>query len=98
MLAPHLVDNEARRAARYAWQAVAGLYAWFAKAPPFRVEVVTDEVVDASDLVDRAARTMDEHAIKFAEACLREERLAPNPAYRVAALRWVEDLERRRGA
>jgi hypothetical protein len=98
MLIAYLPEKDAKQAARYAWQAVAGLYAWFAEAPPLRVELVADEVVDASDIMDRATRTMDEHAIKFTEACLREERLAPNLAYRVAALLWIERLERRRGA
>jgi hypothetical protein len=98
MLAPYLADTDARRAARYAWQAVAGLYAWFAVAPPLPVAAITDQPVDSANLADRAVRTMDEHAIKFTEACLREERLAPNPAYRVAASGWVERLEQRRDA
>ena len=34
---------------------------------------------------DRAVANGDEHAIKLAEACLREDRIQPRPVYRRAA-------------
>ena len=37
------------------------------------------------DLVDRAVRSGNEHAIKLTEACLREHALEPNPIYLAAA-------------
>ncbi len=33
----------------------------------------------------RAACSLDDHAVKLAEACLREDALSPDPALRLAA-------------
>jgi hypothetical protein len=41
--------------------------------------------VDAATLVERAVANGDEHAIKLAEACLREDKLSARPVYRLAA-------------
>ena len=38
------------------------------------------------DLIERAVANGDEHAIKFTEACLRENDIRPDPAYLAAAL------------
>ena len=35
--------------------------------------------------IDRAVATGDEHAIKFTEACVREDALNPEPVYLMAA-------------
>ena len=37
------------------------------------------------DLIDRAIRSGDEHAIKYTEACLSEYSLSPSPIYLRAA-------------
>ena len=34
---------------------------------------------------DRAAASLEEHVIKFAEACLREDEARPDPRWRLAA-------------
>jgi hypothetical protein len=43
------------------------------------------------ELIDRAVAHGDEHVIKLTEACLREDRIKPDPVYRAAA----EMLQRR---
>ncbi len=44
------------------------------------------------DLIDRAIATRDEHAIKFTEACRRENALNPKPVYFAAARDAVSRL------
>lgn len=83
LLVPHISDTSARLAARYAWQAAAaihsrGHYPHAVTMPPTAPE--------ASDLIDRAVFSGDEHAIKFTEACLREHALNPDPAFLASPL------------
>ena len=40
---------------------------------------------DPAEIRYRAACSFEEHAIKFSEACLRENALCPDPALRIAA-------------
>jgi hypothetical protein len=79
-IAPQVGDRTARAALRYAWQAGCGLYACFggAVATPEDIEP-RHEGEDA--LVERAIAHGDEHVIKFTEACLRRNALAPSPVY-----------------
>ncbi len=90
-LSPYIDDATARAAARYAWQASAGLYAAFGTqlrsheppaAPKFGIE----------ELIDRAIANADEHAIKFSEACIHEYALNPKPVYLAAAAHAIEAL------
>jgi hypothetical protein len=45
-----------------------------------------DPALDDAELMSRALEHADEHAIKFTEACLRENALRPDPRYPAAAL------------
>jgi hypothetical protein len=92
LIVPHLRAEDAALAARYAWQACAALYAWYAEAPP--VAATGEANTRQDDLIERAVATGDEHAIKFVEACLRERKLNPSPAYVAAADRVVAALGR----
>ena len=83
-LAPYIDDGTARAAARYAWQASAGLYAAFGVAAPARDDAVP-KAPSVDDLVDRALASADEHALKFTEACVGEHALNPQPVYLAAA-------------
>jgi hypothetical protein len=83
-LAPYIDDGTARAAARYAWQASAGLYAAFAISAPARDEVAKSQP-RFDELIDRAIANADEHAIKFTEACIGEHALNPKPVYLAAA-------------
>ncbi len=78
MIVPHVSDETARIAARYAWQACAAIHCrshfphefLLPQTPPVREE-----------LIDRCVFSGDEHAIKFTEACLREYALNPEPVF-----------------
>jgi hypothetical protein len=83
LLEPHVGQATSRVALRYAWQAAAALYAAFATAPA--PESVESSSAGWDDVIDEAVSGGDEHAIKFAEACLREYKLNPSPAYLAAA-------------
>ncbi len=93
LLLPFLDEGAARDLARYAWQGAAAISAGFAGAspetPPER------EPISRETLVDRALATGDEHAIKLAEACLRENEASPRPAFLAAAGEVVRILGRR---
>jgi hypothetical protein len=82
-LAPFVRAETARRALPYAWQAVAGIYAAYARRDnrerDFEAKGAPDE------LVARAVANGDDHAIKFTEALLGEHALRPHPAYLAAA-------------
>jgi hypothetical protein len=82
-LAPHVTPETARAALPYAWQAVAGIYAAYARRenPVPEAEPKTAP----GELRARAVANGDEHAIKFTEALLAEHALRPDPAYLAAA-------------
>jgi hypothetical protein len=85
LLAPYLTEDGARLAARYAWQACAGIYAWYSATPPASCADLTPPTADVETLIDRAVVATGAHTIKFTEACLREYALNPAPVYLVAA-------------
>ena len=90
-LLPYLPDETAREAVRYAWQTGCALYAAFGQTPP---STGGDRSTGQfhQTLVDRAIANGDEHAIKFAEACLRENDLNPSGAYLAAANLAIDTL------
>jgi hypothetical protein len=92
LLAPYLSAGDAADALRYAWQAGAALYAAFGRGPGGAAAEAP--AGDADELIDRAVATGDEHAIKFTEACLREQQLNPKPVYLAAAWDAVQRLSR----
>jgi hypothetical protein len=85
LLAPYLTDADARLAARYAWQACAGIYAWYATTPPPPPSGFMPPAETLETLIDRAVTAGGAHTIKFTEACLREYALNPQPVYLAAA-------------
>jgi len=89
-LAPFIGDATARAAARYAWQASAGLYAAFGIATP--LDDAPSAILRSDELIDRAIAHADEHAIKFTEACVHEYALNPKPVYLAAAAHALEVL------
>jgi questin oxidase-like protein len=89
-LSRYIDDSTARLAARYAWQASAGLYAAFGIAAPSHEEPSSSLSID--ELIDRALANADEHAIKFTEACVHEHALNPKPVYLAAAAHALEVL------
>ena len=85
MLTPYLDDRDARQAARYAWQACAGVYSWYSTVPPQDNTGLEAPAENREELIDRAVAAGGAHSIKFTEACLREYALNPNPVYLLAA-------------
>jgi hypothetical protein len=91
-LLPYLSPPTAQAALRCLWQTQCALYATFALVTPqHTVESTPDS---PADLIDLAVAHGDEHVIKFTEACLREDRIAPAPAYRAAARHAITILKR----
>jgi len=84
-LSPHLSNETARAAVRYGWQAAAALYTVLGTKPRTTTEDALRPFVRDDDLIDRALRSGDEHAIKYTEACLSEYVLSPSPVYLRAA-------------
>ena len=81
---PYVPESAAQDLLRYAWQSACALYAAFGNDTPAMGDV--EAPVTARDsLIDMAAAHGDEHVIKFTEACLREDRIRPSPAFAAAA-------------
>jgi hypothetical protein len=51
---------------------------------------------EQSVIIERSIATDDPHALKFAEACIGEHRLNPQPVYLAAAADWASRLHRAR--
>jgi hypothetical protein len=90
---PYLSEATRRGAMRYAWQAACALYATFGRTPTPAYEV-DPPPQSRETLIDMAVANGDEHAIKFTEACLREDVLSPSPAYWAAAHHALGTLKR----
>jgi len=99
-LAGRLPAPVARDAAFFAFQASAALHALYRGAPVS--SAVDPEVAKTAESWDeiryRAACSLDEHAIKLAEACFREDRDHPDLALRLAAADAALNLDGGRGA
>ena len=70
------------------WQVSAAIAAIF--AAPAKPDAETDPLISEptpqpDELAHRAVEHGDEHTIKVTEACLREDRIRSDPAYRAAA-------------
>jgi hypothetical protein len=84
-------DAAVRRTAfAYIWQAVA---AWAAAFGRGLADLPASETRHGWDeIVARAVESGDEHAIKLTEACRRLSAQHPSPAFRAAAVDWVDRL------
>lgn len=83
LLLPHLDAPARAEMLRYGWQGAAGVYSASGGVPG--PPATADSQGSFDDLIDRAIATKDEHAIKFTEACRRENALNPKPVYFAAA-------------
>ena len=83
LLLDHVDDRTGSELLVRVWQAAAGIYSAYAE--PAAVSTYSpDGDYDLEDIVEQAIRTMDEHAIKFVEACLHEHRRNPDPLFLAA--------------
>lgn len=83
LLFPHVSDATRRLLLAHAWQAGAALYCVYGTTR--EPGGATDAPPPRDALIAGAIATGDEHAIKFVEACLREDALRPAAVYRAAA-------------
>lgn len=90
LLAPHLDEESVRTATRHAWQAAAGLYVVY--GDPRKGMPDTSASSGSGELATRAVQNGGAHAIKLTEACLREQRVAPDPSLERVARDAGENL------
>lgn len=74
-----------------AWQFSAAIRSVYGTGE--RQPLSTIAVQDYETLTDRAIATGDPHAIKYVEACRREDALSPDPIYAVVASDWIRRME-----
>ena len=94
LMLPHLPAGLHKMALAYVWQNVAATAAAYGdETPPEGHDWPTRE---PSAIIERSITTDDPHALKFAEACIREHQRNPQPAYLAAAADWASRLHRAR--
>jgi hypothetical protein len=89
-LSAYASPEDRPRLLRHTWQACASFLSsngGATAAPPSSAKSPSRD-----ELADRALATGDEHAIKFTEACFRENAIQPSPAYARAAADGVARL------
>jgi hypothetical protein len=86
-LLPHLPISLHRPLLRHIWQLGAAVYVTHAARGAVAPRIETFATTE--DLVAAAIDSGDEHAIKLTEVSLREDAVAPDPAFRMAAAHWV---------
>lgn len=99
LLARHLASETARRACGYAIQAALALHAVSATPDPVAgPDTETERLAgDPAEIRYRAACSLEEHAIKLSEACLRENEIHPDPVFLLAAADAAIHLESKGG-
>ena len=88
ILAPYLGEADLCRAVALAAQAALALHAVSAEVPPrsLRLDAEVERIAqDPAEIRYRAACSLEEHAIKLSEACLREHALRADPILLAAA-------------
>src|SRR5215471_20816594 len=94
LLLPHLPAVLHKTALAYVWQNVAATAAAYGdERSPERDDWPPQE---PSAIIEDSIATDDPHALKFAEASIREHRMNPHPAYLAAAADWASRLHRAR--
>lgn len=94
LMLPHLPPRMHNMAVAYAWQNVAATAAAYGhETPPEGQDWPTHQ---PSAIIERSIATDDPHALKFAEACIREHQRNPHPVYLAAAADWASRLHRAR--
>src|SRR5215475_1024375 len=92
LVLPHLPAALHRTALAYVWQNVAATAAAYGDEKPSERDNWRPQ--EQSVIIERSIATDDPHALKFAEACIREHRLSPQPVYLAAAADWASRLHR----
>lgn len=91
LVLPHLPAELHWDSVAAAWQFTAAIRAAYGTGHREPESPVTP--TDYTTLTDRAIATGDPHAIKYVEACQREDALAGDPIYAIVATDWVRRME-----
>ena len=93
-LLPHVPEITVHAAYAQLWHTSAAIITGFTThATPIAPSSLPSMPVPHPDeIVARAVEHCDSHALKFADACVQEHRLRPDPAYLVAATHVLEQL------
>jgi Questin oxidase-like len=94
LMLPHLPAGLHKTALAYVWQNVAATAAAYGDQTPTEDDDLAPQ--EPSAVIERSIATDDPHALKFAEACIREHQRNPHPAYLAAAADWASRLHRAR--
>ncbi len=101
LFAPHLEEEEFRRGIFFALQTVSALHATHGSIRPAPLAEHESPAAWKSwdEMRYLAACSLEEHVIKLTEACWREDRIRPDPRFRLAAGDAIRNLGRsqRRG-
>lgn len=99
VLLPFAADaGAAEDVVRASWQTAAAIYATFGTGARLEADLekaraeTEKKAFAAGELVERAVRNGDEHAIKLTEVCLRENALRPSWAFLAAASDGIDRL------
>lgn len=93
LLLPHLSPELAQTAFAYVWQSVAAWVSAFSAVPP---GAQPEPAATEAEVVAACREIRDVHAIKFAEACVREYQGSADPIYLEAAMDWALRLRESR--
>jgi hypothetical protein len=94
LVLPHLPATLHNTALAYVWQNIAATAAAYGDERPAQRDDWPPQ--EPSAIIERSIATDDPHALKFAEASIREHHLKPHPAYLAAAADWASRLYRAR--
>ena len=81
-LLPYLSDRTTKKMLRYGWQAAAAIRSISGDETNNQIR---EEKINSGDLIEKAATSNEEHAIKFTEACIGEYALNRKQIYLQAA-------------
>jgi hypothetical protein len=87
----HLPADQHWDSVAAAWQFTAAIRSVYGTG--YREPEALARTVDYDSLTERAIATGDPHAIKYVEACRREDALAPDPVYGTAATDWIRRMQ-----
>lgn len=93
LILPHMSPELARTAFAYIWQSVAAWVSAFSAVTPGELP---EPAATEAEVVAACREIRDVHAIKFAEACVREYRGSADPIYLEAAMDWTRRLRESR--
>src|SRR5579875_1865303 len=91
VLLPYIPPDSCPNLYRWLWQGSAAVLALFATALPRETQPnLSPPRLELEELIGRAVESGDAHTIKLTAACLREDRIHPDPVYRAVLEAVIE--------